>query len=102
MMATNAPITNGQQRVPMREQLPPDPRAGEFWLCNRQLDRWKDSKQLATKVAEEDPLLVFLRRINGKVMWPVLHRPAAIEAECQDVTPERQGTKAVHQDDALP
>ena len=61
---------------------------------NRQPDRWKDGKQLATKVAEDDPLLVFLKRINGNVMRPVEHKPAAIEAECQYVTPERQGTNA--------
>jgi len=63
-------------------------------LRNRQPDRWKDGKQLATKVAEDDPLLVFLKRINGNVMRLVEYKPAAIEAECQDVTPERQGTKA--------
>ena len=53
-------------------------------------------------MAEDDPLLVFLRSINGRVMRPIEHKPAAIETECQDVTPERQGTKAAHQDDAPP
>jgi hypothetical protein len=32
-------------------------------------------------VAEDDPFLVFLRRINGKVMRPVEHRPKLIEGE---------------------
>ena len=28
------------------EEVPPDPRAGEFWLRNRRPDRWKDASSL--------------------------------------------------------
>jgi hypothetical protein len=76
-------------RVPIREHVPPDVRAGEFWLCNRRPDRLNDTKNLQTKVTEDDPLLVFLKRMNGNVMRPVEHKPAAIEARNQHGTPER-------------
>ena len=52
--------------------------------------------------AEDDPLLAFLRRINGNVMRPVEHKPAAIEAEAQDGTLERQHAEANRQDDVPP
>lgn len=31
-------------------------------------------------------------------MRPVEYKPAAIEAQCQDVTPKRKGAEADHQD----
>jgi hypothetical protein len=39
---------------PVREHVPPDTRAAEFWLRNRQPNRWKYAKQLETKVAEDE------------------------------------------------
>jgi hypothetical protein len=84
--------------VPIMVHVPADTRAGEFWLRNRSRDRWKDAKALEHKIPEDDPFLVFLRRINGKVMRPVEHKPKAIEADCRDVTPECLRTKAAHQD----
>jgi hypothetical protein len=58
-------------RAPIKEHVPPDPRAAEFWLRNRRPDRWKDAKQLETRVAEDDPFLAYLKSIDGRVMRPV-------------------------------
>jgi hypothetical protein len=50
--------------------VPPDPRAREFWLRNRRPDRWKDAKQLETRTADDDPLIAYLKRIDGRVLRP--------------------------------
>ena len=95
-------IDGSIHRVPIMVHVPADTRAGEFILRNRDPDRWKDAKALEHKIPEDDPLLVFLRRINGKVMRPVEHDPKLIEGGYQDVTAERQGAKVDHRDDAPP
>ncbi len=68
-------------REPIREHVPPDPRAAEFWLRNRRPDRWKDAKQLETRTADDDPLVAYLKSINGRVLRPIDHSEPAIEAE---------------------
>jgi hypothetical protein len=57
-------------RAPIREHVPPDPRAAEFRLRNREPGRWKDAKQVEGRAADDDPLLAYLRSINGRVMRP--------------------------------
>jgi hypothetical protein len=74
-------------REPLKVHIPPDPRAGEFWLRNRRPDRWKDAKQLETRVAEDDPLLAFLKSIDGRVLRPA---EPAIEIEYKEVKSEQE------------
>lgn len=78
-------------REPIKEHIPPDPRAAEFWLRNRRPDRWKDAKQLETRVAEDDPFLSFLKSIDGRVMRPVEQHEPAIEVEYTEVKSEQDG-----------
>jgi hypothetical protein len=68
-------------RVAIKEHVPPDPRAGEFWLRNRRPDRWKDARQLETRVADDDPLVAYLKNINGRVLRPVEQDHPVIEIE---------------------
>jgi hypothetical protein len=63
------------------------PRAGEFWLRNRRADRWKDTKQLEARTAEDDPLLAFLKSIDGRVLRPA---EPAIEIEYTEVKSEQE------------
>jgi hypothetical protein len=83
-------------RAPTKEHVPPDPRAAEFWLRNRRPDRWKDAKQLETRTADDDPLLAFLKSINGKVLRPVEQAEPVIEAEYAELEPGQ------HDEDAVP
>lgn len=76
-------------REPIKEHVPPDPRAAEFWLRNRRPDRWKDAKQLETRVAEDDPFLAFLKSINGRVMRPVEQDHPVIGIEYAELKPEQ-------------
>ena len=85
-------------RERVREHVPPEPRAAEFWLRNRRPDRWRDAKQLETRVADDDPLFSYLKSIDGRVMRPVeQHKPAlAVEytelkpaEDCEDEPPPR-------------
>jgi len=71
------------------EEVPADINAARFWLCNRRPKRWKDSKHIETLVAEDDPLLVFLRRINGKVMRPVEPSKTPNETDGENEPPPR-------------
>ena len=77
-------------REPVKVHVPPDPRAGEFWLRNRRPDRWKDSKQLETRVADDDPLLAYLKSIDGRVLRPVEQDDSAIEVEYAEVKSEQE------------
>jgi hypothetical protein len=82
-------VVQGQViREPIKEHVPPDPRAAEFWLRNRRPDRWKDAKQLETRVAEDDPLLAFLKSIDGRVLRPVEQDDPVIEVEYAELKPE--------------
>jgi hypothetical protein len=85
-------------REPIKEHVPPDPRAAEFWLRNRRPDRWKDAKQLESRVAEDDPFLAYLKAINGRVMRPVEPNEPVIAVEytelksgedCEEMPPPR-------------
>jgi len=77
-------------REPVKVHVPPDPRAAEFWLRNRRPDRWKDSKQLETRVADDDPLLAYLKSIDGRVLRPAEQDEPAIEVEYAEVKSEQE------------
>jgi hypothetical protein len=68
-------------REAVKVHVPPDARAGEFWLRNRRPDRWKDAKQLETRTADDDPLVAYLKCIDGRVLRPIEQNESAIEAE---------------------
>jgi hypothetical protein len=76
-------------RAPIKAHVPPDPRAAEFWLRNRRPDRWKDTKQLETRVSDDDPFLAFLKSINGRVLRPREQKASAIEIEYAEVKSEQ-------------
>lgn len=58
--------------------------AAIFGLKNCAPAEWRDKHEVVTKTADDDPLLAFLKSIDGRVMRPV--EPVTIEGECQDVT----------------
>lgn len=76
-------------REPIKEHIPPDPRAAEFWLRNRRPDRWKDTKQLEARTADDDPLLAFLNSIDGRVLRPVEQAGPMIEAKYSEQRPKQ-------------
>jgi hypothetical protein len=78
-------------REPLKVHVPPDPRAAEFWLRNRRPDRWKDAKQLETRVADDDPLLAFLKSIDGRVLRPGEQDGQPIDVEYAEAKPEQEG-----------
>lgn len=56
--ATKIMTINGRvHRENYREHVPPDPRAGEFWLRNRRADRWKDKQHLDLNHRDPDGVL---------------------------------------------
>jgi hypothetical protein len=75
-------------RAPIKEHVPPDPRAAEFWLRNRRPNRWKDAKQFESRVAEDDPLLAYLKSINGRVLRPVEPNEPVIAVEYAELKSE--------------
>ena len=76
-------------RAQTKTHVPPDPRAGEFWLRNRRPDRWKDAKQLEARVADDDPFLAYLKSINGRVMRPVEQDKPPIDVEYVELKPKQ-------------
>jgi hypothetical protein len=88
-------VVQGQVvREKIKEHVPPDPRAAEFWLRNRRPDRWKDAKQLETRTADDDPLIAFLKSIDGRVMRPVEQDAPLIEVEYAEVNREQDDADA--------
>jgi hypothetical protein len=45
--------------------------AAIFGLKNAEPDEWRDKHEIATRTADDDPLLAFLKSIDGRVMRPV-------------------------------
>jgi hypothetical protein len=62
--------------APYLKHVPPDPRAGEFWLTNRAPDRWKNKQNTEHNEAADSPLRLLAEQISGK-----RHSPAASRAE---------------------
>lgn len=81
-------------REAVKVHVPPDSRAGEFWLRNRRADRWRDTKQLEARVADDDPLLAFLKSINGRVLRPREQDEPVIEVEYSELKPEQDDEDA--------
>jgi hypothetical protein len=79
-------------RATIIEHVPPSEGAGEFWLRNRQPERWKDLKQLETSTSKDDPFTAYLRSINGCILRPVDPSPV-IEGEYGEVPRQAQLTK---------
>jgi hypothetical protein len=58
--------------------------AAIFGLKNAAPDEWRDKHEVVTKTADDDPLLAFLKSIDGRVMRPV--EPVTIDGEFTDAT----------------
>jgi hypothetical protein len=61
------------------KHVPPDPRAGEFWLANRRPDRWKNKQSVAHNEAEDSPIRMFAKQLMGTAIRPRLPEPKIIE-----------------------
>lgn len=58
--------------------------ASIFGLKNAAPDEWRDKHEVVTSTAPDDPLLAYLKSIDGRVLRP--REPVTIEATCEDVT----------------
>jgi len=58
--------------------------AAIFGLKNCAPDEWRDKHVIEARTADDDPLLAFLKSIDGRVMRPV--EPPTIDGTCVDVT----------------
>lgn len=47
-------------------------------------DAWRDKHEIVTSTAPDDPLLAYLKSIDGKVLRPV--EPPTIDGTCEDVS----------------
>jgi hypothetical protein len=65
--------------APYLEHVPPDPRAGEFWLTNRAPDRWKHKQSTEHNEAEDSPIRLFAKQVMGTAIRPRLPEPKIIE-----------------------
>ena len=57
--------------------------ASIFGLKNSSPKEWRDKHEMEHKTAEDDPLLAYLRSIDGRVLRPA--EPVTIEAEAEEV-----------------
>lgn len=81
--------------APYLEHVPPDPRAGEFWLTNRAPDRWKNKQNIEHETAPDDPFRMLAQELMGTAIRPRLPEPAIIEhdaAEPRVVRPQQSVT----------
>ena len=60
MVCNGAPVL-----VPYCEHVPPDSRAGEFWLTNRRPDCWKNKRSIEHNEAIESPIRILAEQISG-------------------------------------
>jgi hypothetical protein len=65
--------------APYLKHVPPDPRAGEFWLTNRAPARWKHKQSVEHETAPDDPVRLFAEQLMGTAIRPRLPEPAVIE-----------------------
>jgi hypothetical protein len=66
--------------VPYLKHIPPDPRAGEFWLTNRAPDRWKHKQNIDHNESTDSPLRMLAEQISGHAIRPRLPEPKVIES----------------------
>ena len=52
------------------EHIPASVPAEQFWLVNRQSDRWRSPAKIQRAPTENDPFLEYLRKIDGNVLRP--------------------------------
>lgn len=79
--------------APYLEHVPPDPRAGEFWLTNRAPDRWKNKQNIEHETPPDDPIRLFAQQLMGTAIRPRLPEPKIIEhaaAEPSVIRPQPQ------------
>lgn len=84
--------------APYLEHVPPDPRAGEFWLTNRAPDRWKNKQNVEHNEAEDSPIRQFAKQLMGTAIRPRLPEPKIIEhapAEPSVIRPQPQNVTNV-------
>lgn len=65
--------------APYLQHVPPDPRAGEFWLTNRAPDRWKHKQKIEHNETSDSPLRLLAEQISGHAIRPRLPEPKVIE-----------------------
>ena len=65
--------------APYLKHVPPDPRAGEFWLTNRAPDRWKHKQNIEHNEATDSPLRLLAEQISGHAIRPRLPEPKVID-----------------------
>jgi hypothetical protein len=65
--------------APYLKHVPPDPRAGEFWLTNRAPTRWKHKQSLEQETPHEDPIRMFAKQLMGTAIRPRLPERTVIE-----------------------
>ncbi|OPH82894.1 hypothetical protein [Nitrobacter vulgaris] len=76
--------------APYLEHVPPDPRAGEFWLTNRAPDRWKHKQKIEQNEATDSPLRLLAEQISGHAIRPRLPEPKVIDhTESSMVRPQQ-------------
>lgn len=84
--------------APYLEHVPPDPRAGEFWLTNRAPDRWKNKQSIEHNEAADSPIRLLAQQISGNAIRPRLPEPKVIEhaaAEPSAIRPQQQSVTNV-------
>jgi hypothetical protein len=78
--------------APYLKHVPPDPRAGEFWLTNRAPDRWKHKQNIEHETPPDDPIRLFAEQLMGTAIRPCLPEPKIIEhadAEPSAIRPQQ-------------
>lgn len=103
--------------APYLKHVPPDPRAGEFWLTNRAPDRWKHKQNIENNEAEDSPISQFAKQLMGtairprlpEIIEPAAAEPSAIRPQsvtsvttAEPVTREPRGTLTVDDDHDRP
>jgi hypothetical protein len=79
--------------APYLKHVPPDPRAGEFWLTNRAPARWKHRQSLEKDTPPDDPIRMLAKQLMGTAIRPRLPEPTVIEravAEPRVIRPQRE------------
>lgn len=62
-------------KTPTIKHYPPDTKAAQIWLTNRQRHKWRDKQEVEVDVKPESPLASLLGSIAGKAL-SVKHDPA--------------------------
>ena len=86
--------------APYLKHVPPDPRAGEFWLTNRAPDRWKNKQNIEHNEATDSPLRMLAEQISGHAIRPRLPEPKVIERtdiEPSAIRPQQHPQERNHQ-----